>query len=195
MATTSITGIGEVERRQLVAASLRAVLSTAVLVAAYALIPLPRHGPHHHGVIFELGAMLRLGVAVAVFIAVLLVEIRAITRARHPMLRAGVAMAVVLPLFLLFFSWLYLIMSNSDWDTFRVGMDKMTALYFTVTIFSTVGFGDITPHTDLARLATAFQMLADLAVVAIVIRMIIGAATRSTAERRAEAGAAGASPD
>lgn len=194
MATTSITGIGEVERRQLVGAGLRAVLSTAVLVAAYALIPLPHRAPHHHGAIVEAGAMLRLGVAIAVFIAVLAVEIRSITRARHPMLRAGVAMAVVLPLFLLFFSWMYLIMSNSDPDTFHVIMDKMTALYFTVTIFSTVGFGDITPHTDLARLATTFQMLADLAVVAIVIRMILGAATRSTAERQATTGTPDGSP-
>ena len=58
--------------------------------------------------------MARLGVAVAIFIAVLMFEIRGITRARHPMLRAGVAMAVVIPLFLFFFAWIYLNMSNAD---------------------------------------------------------------------------------
>ncbi len=137
--------------------------------------------------------MLRLGVAFAIFIAVLAVEVRSITRARHPMLRAAVAMAVVIPLFLLFFSWIYLNMSNTDPAMFHMRMDRMTALYFTVTVFSTVGFGDITPHTDLARLATTVQMLADLAVVAVVIRLILGAATRSTAERRLASGTPGGS--
>jgi hypothetical protein len=51
-----------------------------------------------------------------------------------------------------------------------------------------VGFGDITPKTDLARLVTTVQMLADLAVVAVVIRLILGAATRGAAERDREAG-------
>jgi ACR3 family arsenite efflux pump ArsB len=185
VATSSITGIGEVEHRQLAGTVLRAVLSTTVLVTAYYLIPIPHHGPRRGGVIFELGTMVRLSVAFAIFVAVLTIEIGAITRARHPMLRAGVAMAVVLPLFLLFFAWMYVNMSNSTWDTFHTAMDKTTALYFTVTIFSTVGFGDITPHTDLARLATTIQMIADLAVVAVVVRLILGAASRSTAERQA----------
>jgi len=184
MATHSITGIGEVERKELIAAGLRAAISTGVLLAAYFLLPAPTRHLRGHHVLFEFGAMLRLGVAFAIFVAVLSIEIRAITRARHPMLRAGVAMAVVIPLFLLFFAWMYLTMSNSDPGTFHMGMDRMTALYFTVTIFSTVGFGDIVPHTDLARLATTFQMLADLVVIAVVIRLILGAATRSTAERR-----------
>ena len=47
-----------------------------------------------------------------------------------------------------------------------------------------MGFGDITPKTDLARLVTTFQMLADLAVIAIVIRLILGAAKPNAAGRR-----------
>jgi voltage-gated potassium channel len=54
-------------------------------------------------------------------------------------------------------------------------------LYFTVTVFSTVGFGDITPKTDMARIVAMVQMLADLAVIAVVVRMILGAATRGVA--------------
>lgn len=187
MATHSITGIGEVERRELVVASLRAALSTGVLLAAYFLLPLTTHDHHTRPTLSDVGTLLRLGVAVAIFITVLTLEIRAITKAKHPMLRAGVAMAVVIPLFLLFFAWIYLTMSTSNPGTFHgpfhPSMDRVTALYFTVTIFSTVGFGDITPASDLARIATAIQMLADLAVIAIVIRLILGVATRSTAER------------
>lgn len=184
MATHSIAGIGEVERRELISASLRAALSTGVLIAAYCLLPVSKHGGHGRPTLIEVGTLLRLGAAVAIFVTVLMLEIRAIAKARHPMLRAGVAMAVVIPLFLLFFAWMYLVMSSSNPLAFHGVMDRTTALYFAVTIFSTVGFGDITPHTDLARIITTIQMLADLAVIAIVIRLILGVATRSTAERQ-----------
>jgi ACR3 family arsenite efflux pump ArsB len=194
VATATITGIGEVERRELVATGLRAALSTAVLLAVYFLLPIDiRHG---RSLLRDIGTMARLGVATAIFITVLTLEIRSITRARHPMLRAGVAMAVVIPLFLVFFAWIYLNMSASDPGTFGLaaGMSRMTALYFTVTVFSTVGFGDITPHTDLARLVTTIQMLADLAVIAVVVRLILGAATRSAGERALEREVAATAP-
>jgi ACR3 family arsenite efflux pump ArsB len=182
VATSSIAGIGEVERPELFGAGLRAALSTGVLLAAYFLLPISvRH--HSHSLVRDLGAMTRLGVAVAVFITVLSLEIRGITLAKHPMLRAGVAMAVVIPLFLVFFAWTYLNMSASDAVAFGGHMSRMTALYFTVTIFSTVGFGDITPHTDLARLVATVQMIADLIVIAVVVRLILGTATRSAEQR------------
>ena len=194
MATSSIAGMSEVERRELVKAGLRAAVSTGVLLAAYCLMPITtRHGRDRH-VLFELGSMLRLGVAFAIFIVVLTLEVRAITRARHPMLRAGVAMAVVIPLFLFFFAWMYLIMSHSNPATFHGALDRTTALYFTVTVFSTVGFGDITPHTDVARMATTAQMLADLVVIAVVVRLILGVATRTTTERQSGTDDVGAVP-
>jgi len=182
MATSTIAGIGEVERKALLTAGLRAAGSTGILLAAYFLLPITiRH--NSHSLIRDLGTMARLGVAVALFISVLMFEIRGITRARHPMLRAGVAMSVVIPLFLVFFAWIYLNMSASDAVDFGGHMTRMTALYFTVTIFSTVGFGDITPKTDLARLVTTVQMLADLAVIAVVVRLILGTASRSADQR------------
>jgi voltage-gated potassium channel len=184
MATTSISGIGEVERKQLVGSGVRAVLSTGALIAAYCLLPTSLRHVRAHGAVYGFGILVRLGVAFAIFVTVLTLEVRSIARARHPMLRAGVAMAVVIPLFLLFFAWIYLNMSITDAAAFHGPLDRVQALYFTVTIFSTVGFGDITPHTDLARLATTLQMLADLAVIAVVVRLILGVASRSTAERR-----------
>ena len=182
MATSSIVGIGDVEHRELVASVLRAALSAGILLAAYFLVPVNR-SRHAGSLIRDVGVMARLGVAAAIFIVVLMLEIRGITKAKHPMLRAGVAMSIVIPLFLIFFAWIYLNMSNSDSHTFNLAMSHMEALYFTVTVFSTVGFGDITPHTDLARLVTTVQMLADLAVIAIVVRLILGVASRSADER------------
>lgn len=184
MATTSIFGVGDVERRALLGTALRAIVSTAVLLAVYFLMPINTHHASH-GLVRDVGVMARLGVATAIFLSVLLLEIRGITKAKHPMLRAAVAMAVVIPLFLIFFAWIYLNLSGSDPGNFGThsAMTRVTGLYFTVTVFSTVGFGDITPHSDLARIVTTVQMLADLVVIAVVVRLILGVAGRSADER------------
>ena len=106
------------------------------------------------------------------------------------MLRAAVALATVLPLFLVLFAWIYLTMSHADPTAFGPthGLSRASALYFTVTVFSTVGFGDIAPKTDVARLVVTVQMLADLAVIAVVIRLIFGAVTRGETRQRSRSG-------
>ena len=49
----------------------------------------------------------------------------------------------------------------------------------TVTVLATVGFGDITAKTDPARLVVTIQMVADLILIAVVVRLILGAASRA----------------
>ena len=58
------------------------------------------------------------------------------------------------------------------------------ALYFAVTIFSTVGFGDITPKTDLARIIVSIQMLLDLVIIGAVVRLLLTAAQAGLARAR-----------
>jgi len=55
-------------------------------------------------------------------------------------------------------------------------------LYFTVTIFSTVGFGDVTAKSDTARLVVTGQMIADLIILGLAFKVIVGAFRRG--ERR-----------
>ncbi len=55
-------------------------------------------------------------------------------------------------------------------------LDHSSALYFTTTVFSTVGFGDITPLTDAARLTVSAQMIIDLVIIGVVVRLLINAA-------------------
>ena len=78
------------------------------------------------------------------------------------MLRASVALTTLIPLFLVSFAWIYLTMSRSSPASFGGTLDRTGALYFTITTFSTVGFGDITPKTDPARIVVMVQMLTDL---------------------------------
>jgi hypothetical protein len=79
-------------------------------------------------------------------------------------------------MFLVGFSIIYLSMSRNNAHTFTQILDPTRALYFTISVFSTVGFGDITPRTDPARLVVSAQMLLDLAIIGIVVRMIFTAA-------------------
>ena len=46
---------------------------------------------------------------------------------------------------------------------------------------SMVGFGDITPKTEPARIVAMVQMLTNLVVLAVLVRLIFGAATRGVA--------------
>ena len=174
------SSLGDFERSHLVKTLVRAVVSAVLLVVLYYVFPI-EHREHQ-------SVALRLSAALVVFSVVLAVEVRQIAKHDHPMLRAGVAMATIIPLFLVLFAWIYLTMSASNPATFGVQLTRTSALYFTVTVFSTVGFGDITPKTDPARIVAMVQMLSDLAVLAVVVRLILGAATRGMARLRTSDG-------
>ncbi len=146
----------------------------ALLLVLYYEVPVANR-PHRE-------VALRLSVAVVLFVVVLTIEVRAILKSHHPMLRAGVTMATVIPLFLIQFAWIYLTISRSNPGYFSMPLDRTRALYFTVTVFSTVGFGDIVPKVDVTRIVTMVQMLADLAVIGVVVRLIFGAASRGVAQ-------------
>jgi hypothetical protein len=106
-------------------------------------------------------------------------QTRRILAADFPGLRAVEGLAVIVPLFLLVFAALYLSLSQARPSTFSQELDHTRALYFAITVFSTVGFGDITPTTDSARIVVSLQMLLDLVVIGVVVRLLINAAKSS----------------
>ena len=127
---------------------------------------------------------MRLTVGLVLFVIALTYEVRAVMRSGRPILRAADALALVIPIFMVVFAWTYLTLARSDPHAFSQPLERVSALYFTVTVFSTVGFGDITPVTDPARVAVMAQMLCDLIFIAVVVRLILEAA-RGTLGARA----------
>jgi hypothetical protein len=154
----------------------RAVLRTALVISAawigviglYYLLPATKDSSDDDALRLAIGLVL-----VGVFLAW---QTSRVARAELPQLRAAQALGVVIPLFLVVFSSIYLSMAQTSAATFSEPLDHTSALYFTITVFSTVGFGDITPRTDAARIVASLQMLIDLAIVGIVVRLLINAA-------------------
>jgi hypothetical protein len=160
----------------MVLVGLRATLTTAFLVTAYFVLPLsPR--PDAATLAILVTGLVAIGVLIAW-------QTRAIVWARHPGLRAVETLALVIPAFLLLFAAGYYLASQARPDSFSEPLTRIDALYFTITVFATVGFGDVSPVSQGTRLVVTLQMLADLLVLGLVLQAILGAARRGIARVR-----------
>ena len=127
-----------------------------------------------------------LGVGLCAVVLLLAWHLRSIVRSPYPRVRALAALATTVPIFLVVFATTYFVMSRTDQAQFSEPLSRLDAMYYTMTIFSTVGFGDITPTTEAARATTTLQMLGDVIVVGLVARVIVGAMQRGV-RRKEEA--------
>lgn len=160
-------------------AALRPLLSMAALVALYYAVPLDEK--------VDAGTVVVWCVSLLGAVALTAWHIRAIGRARYPVLRGVQALTVTVTVFVLLFAAAYHVMSHQNPGEFSESLTKTDALYFTMSTLSTVGFGDITAQTQAARLVVTVQMLADLAVLGGAVRLIVGAVQRGReGARRAE---------
>jgi hypothetical protein len=150
-------------------------VSIGLLFAAYYLIPTSSSVDNSDlpWLILEL----------VVFGVVVGIQVPAILRSKYPILRAIESLGVTIALFLLIFARIYLSNSLGDPAAFTQPLDHTTALYFTVTVFTTVGFGDIVATTNPMKLLVTVQMLLNLVVIGLVIRLITSTAQRAAAHR------------
>ncbi len=163
---------------------LRALATAVVLVALYYLLPLD----HIKNVPLALAGGL------LVLLAVVAWQLRAIVRAKEPAVRAIVALALTVPLFLLLFASAYFVMEKGSPASFTHPLTRTDALYFVVTTFSTVGYGDITPVSQTARIVVTVQMLLDLLALGLGIRAFVGAVQLARQSRPAAAEPAAPDP-
>ena len=171
------------ERRRLITVGLLRGLGVMIgLVVLYYVAPLDH----------MTGVPLRLSVTIGLLTltAITAYQVRAILRATHPAARAVEALAVIAPLFLFLWATTYYLMSQADAANFsQPALSRTDALYFTVTIFATVGFGDITATSQTGRLFVMVQMILDLIVLGAVVRVLLGAvrlARENTAQPETE---------
>jgi hypothetical protein len=114
-------------------------------------------------------------------------QAQAIVRARSPRLRTAEALATSVPLFLLVFATGYCLLANNDPPGFNERLTHVDSLYFTITVFSSVGFGDIVPVSQAARGLTTMQMLGDLVFLGLAARVFLEAMRRGIERRTQDA--------
>ncbi len=158
-------------RREVITTVTAMVVTWVLLVGIYYLVPFANRTSG--------GSLVRLVLGIVAFAAVLAWQLRTVVDADIPGLRAVRALGAIVPVFLLVFAAVYLSLSEASTTHFSEPLDHSGALYLTITIFSTVGFGDITPEGDVARLVVSTQMLLDLVVIGAVVRLLTTAATVS----------------
>ncbi|MCF8526097.1 MAG: potassium channel family protein [Candidatus Nanopelagicales bacterium] len=110
-------------------------------------------------------------------------QLKRITHSRFPTLMAAEALVLLAALFLAVFAMIYVAISLFDAKAFTEPLDAFTSYYFALTVLATVGFGDITPVTTVARAVTMVQMALDLVFIAVLIRVVSTAARKGLAHR------------
>ena len=124
----------------------------AAMVTAYFLLPLDRLGPRRpvlswllFGLALTLIALLLLRQVVHVLLGV-------------PDVRPGLVIPLLMSLSILVFATAYQALAQRPGELDGIAT-RLDALYFTVVTLATVGYGDITPRGQTARLVTILQIL------------------------------------
>jgi len=169
-------------RRDILWMLVRTLAMIVLLLVAYYRAPFDRPLTPRTGLLFAV---------VLGFLALALVfEVRSILSSAKPMLRAIRTLMVGLPVFLVVFASMYGTIDAHQADAFSEPLSRTDGLYFTVTTFATVGYGDISPTSELARIVVTVQMIIGLLLVGIIAKVVLGAVRvaqeRNTAAKNAE---------
>lgn len=139
-----------------------------VLIALYYLAPLDE--------LTGVSLLVSLIIGLLVLAAMTAYQVWAIVRAAHPGSVPSRPLATTVLLFLLLFAATYFLMSHTSSSNFNVhALTRTDSIYFTVTVFATVGFGDISPASQVARLVVTAQMIFNLIVLGLGVSLIVGA--------------------
>ena len=151
-------------------AVVRPVATVGVLLLVYYRLPMdqPEDG----------FTVLRLVAALLLVGLVFWWQVRLIGRSPYPGWQGVQALALVVPLFLLVFAQGYFLLARHQPGSFTLPLSRTDALYFVVTVFATVGFGDIAPVSSFARVLVTLQMVLDLLVLGVALKVILAAVRR-----------------
>ena len=160
-------------RRRAAASLIRMTLVSTVLLVVYYHAPLNRPADLRLA-LWLMAGLLTLGVGVAW-------QARVIAASDTPRLQAVETAGVALPALLVLYASTYTVMSAADPSSFTQVLGRTDALYYTMTVFATVGFGDIAPVSEGTRIVTMIQMVVGLLAVGLAAKLLLGAVQEAVA--------------
>ncbi len=166
-------------RRQVIHALLRIAGSIASLLLVYFMFPLQ----DRDAVVLGMVAVV---VGLSIFAVIFARQLHKIRSAAFPVLRAVEGIALVATIFVVLMASAAVGFATADASNYSEPMTRIDGLYFTVTTLATVGFGDITPTSDLTRAFTTFQMILGVSLIGAGVRVLLGVAQRVAEQRGAE---------
>jgi hypothetical protein len=164
-----------VRRRAVILSFLRSVSVAVAGFVLYFTLPFDSTNDFNTGLALLVGL-----VAVAALTAW---QAWTIAHSPFPLIRAVEGLMTTFPLVMLLFATTYFVMEQYQAHSFTQGMTRVDSLYFTVTTFATVGYGDITPVTESARLTVILQMVVDLVLIGLVARAFVNSVRTGLARR------------
>jgi len=154
-------------RRRRIVQLVWTALSVVPLMTLYYLAPLD--GP------LDISTLIGFALGLTAFVLVIIWQVRAIVTSDAPRLRTVRAVVIGVSTLLVVFAATYSVISHGRPDSFSEPLSRTDALYFALTVFATVGFGDIAPRTDVARIVTMIQMLVGLIAVGLLGKIVLAA--------------------
>ncbi|HZB22042.1 MAG TPA: potassium channel family protein [Blastococcus sp.] len=164
-------------RRDTVGVVVRTLAVVVLLLVAYYQAPLDRSLTAMTGLLFA--------TALVLLALALVVQVRGILVSPTPLLRAIRTLLIGMPTLLVVFAAAYVTIDGKQSGAFSEPLNRTDGLYFTVTTFATVGYGDITPVTQLARIAVTAQMVIGLIAVGLIAKVVLGAVDLARERNRA----------
>jgi voltage-gated potassium channel len=154
-------------RRRRIVELLWTALSAVPLLTLYYLAPLDGR--------LDVSTLIGFALGLVAFALVIVWQVRAIVSSDAPRLRTIRAVVIGVSTLLVVFAATYSVISTNRPDSFSEPLSRTDALYFTLTVFATVGFGDIAPRTDFARIITMVQMITGLIAVGLLGKIVFAA--------------------
>jgi hypothetical protein len=151
--------------RRAVRKTLWTVLTIVVPIVAYFVMPLDREFGKLLAVVLVVGAA-------AALIPMSIHQARLVLRSDDPLFDAMRCIVSALVFLVISYSSAYFVLATSYDDQIKGIETKLDAIYFTMTIMATVGFGDITATGQAARAVVTGQMVINLAVLAVALRVV-----------------------
>ncbi|HCS56576.1 MAG TPA: two pore domain potassium channel family protein [Gordonia polyisoprenivorans] len=172
--TPTVSGSGEPHRRRLIgghevtrlemaAGVVRPIAAGVILLFGYFLLPINAASNSK-----ALGFL----VGVALLIAFCGYEIHHFLRSPYPVVTALEMLVALATFYVIAFATMYFIFSDYDHGSFTEKLTRIDALYFSLTVFTTTGFGDIAAVAQETRVAVSIQMVSTFALLGLGIRFL-----------------------